>query len=301
MRRLQLSRWVFLLVGAILTAGPRDARAEDTDPVVPKFGRLVRAETWLKQPVRDVDGKDFGSVRDLALDLETGHVALTVVGDSKDGREEFLVIPPRLLKEDRSRRLTLLRNADGPRLAVADLEESLQRGFAGARYRAFGEEPYWSLPKIGEKVSAGEIPKWDEHYRLTLLSKLSGTKVVDKNGHPLGPLMGFAFSPKSGQIVYAAIRLDENDSDRHLAIPLSAFVVPSEDSGSPATWQIELSSEIVQDTPGFDARHWPTELERGWIEYVHVRYGRSPLGGVRHTTKAQRDKEAARTGDAPLR
>jgi hypothetical protein len=31
---------------------------------------------------------------------------------------------------------------------------------------------------------------------------------------------------------------------------------------------------------------WPEEISRAWVEYVHVRYGRSPLGGVQRERRA---------------
>jgi hypothetical protein len=34
--------------------------------------------------------------------------------------------------------------------------------------------------------------------------------------------------------------------------------------------------EVLENTRPFPARQWPEKIDRGWVEYVHVRYGRSP-------------------------
>lgn len=292
-----------LLAGTLFCAAPilrTPAGAADEDPLEPHFNHLVPAASWLERSVADADDKQLGVVRDLALDLETGHVALAIVEikGSDEQTESCLAVPPVLLEDQKGQTLRLERSTEGRPLPLAELARSLDRGFAKNQYAAFGLKPYWSVPKSGKAAAKPEAAPLDDHDALTLLTQLEAVTVVDKDAHPLGPLMGFSFSPASGRIAYAALRLSEADSKKLLPIPLSAFVASRRashahgSSGDGSSWELEIPKDIVEKTPGFDEGNWPTKLERAWVEYTHVRYGRSPLGGVRHTTKAERDAEA---------
>jgi hypothetical protein len=43
---------------------------------------------------------------------------------------------------------------------------------------------------------------------------------------------------------------------------------------------MELPEGILENTPTMKKSQWPTTVPLAWSEYVSVRYGHSPTGGV---------------------
>lgn len=120
----------------------------------------------------------------------------------------------------------------------------------------------------------------------TSLKKVTGTRVHNAKGEELGQIGDFAVTIKQGKLAYAAMSCTcfADAADKFYPVPLSAFVV------QPAAnaWLLELPIETLENMKPFPVKQWPTKIDRGWLEYVHVRYGRSPLDGVR--TKTQKEK-----------
>jgi len=115
----------------------------------------------------------------------------------------------------------------------------------------------------------------DEEYGFSLLTNLQGKSVVDSDGKSAGKVLDFAMLQRDGRIFYAAVRISPTGSKLH-AIPLGAFVAsPGADQ-----WLLNVDKKILSNTPSFTANQWPTEIERAWVEYLHVRYGKPLFSGV---------------------
>ena len=89
-----------------------------------------------------------------------------------------------------------------------------------------------------------------------------------------GRINDFAITSR-GDIAYAGLAKGDNTQRLH-PVPVSAFIVPAGN----AEWKLNLPQDIVDNTPTFAVASWPKTLDRGWLEYVHVHYGRSVFDGV---------------------
>ena len=101
---------------------------------------------------------------------------------------------------------------------------------------------------------------------------------MNVNGNNAGRVVDFGVTSSKGAITYAvfAPSLGNTSDDGLYPIPLAAFVVPEE----PIKWILELPEDILANTPTFKKNPWPNRVPLAWTEYVNVRYGRSPSGGV---------------------
>jgi len=152
----------------------------------------------------------------------------------------------------------------------------------------FDEEPGQPLTRAaGAKVFAHfEQPvPWKKEKAdrpLALVSQLRELPIANAAGKRLGRIDDFALLLDKGLVGYAAVTMDE-DAAQLFPVPLSAFVVTPEVEH----WVLELPKDILAQTPRFNANAWPDKIDRGWVEYVHVRYGRSPFAGVREVLHAE--------------
>jgi len=120
--------------------------------------------------------------------------------------------------------------------------------------------------------------------QVILLSAASKIPVHNDKGDRLGEIVDFALARQKGLIAFAVfVRDGQKSPDTRYPIPLSAFVVPDHSK----QWTLELPEDVLASTPTFKQNAWPTTVSGAWTEYVHVRYGRSPFGGVQRKTKEQ--------------
>lgn len=149
------------------------------------------------------------------------------------------------------------------------------------------------------RTQEGEVkwPDWsdaDDMFSFAPYSAVRGTPIQNLKGKDLGTLADLAIGAESGLIAYAAIDNPQVNSDAYLPVPLSAFVVRP---GARA-WIMELPEDIFAHTPTVPHSEWPEQIDRSWVEYVHVRYGRSPFGGVRQALRTEtHEGEAVRQSD----
>ena len=91
-------------------------------------------------------------------------------------------------------------------------------------------------------------------------------------------MIDFGITPSEGAITYAVFTPSaKGKADESLyPIPLAAFVAPE----GAKTWILELPEDILKNTPTFKKSPWPKRVPLAWTEYVDVRYGQPPDGGV---------------------
>jgi sporulation protein YlmC with PRC-barrel domain len=135
------------------------------------------------------------------------------------------------------------------------------------------------------KVYWREWSEQDASYAPLSLRKLIGTAIHNNRGEDLGKIADFAIATEHGLLAYVAMTCTcfDDAADKLFPVPLSAFVVRPESRA----WRLELPLEVLEGTKPFPVRQWPEKIDRGWVEYVHVRYGRSPFGGVRTQPQAE--------------
>lgn len=142
--------------------------------------------------------------------------------------------------------------------------------------------------KLREKDGAVVWQSWtseDSSQHFVRMTELLNEIIHDDHGKKVGRIQDFAISAEGNRIGYAAVAMHEtadkessDEADKLHAVPLGAFVVKP---GAKA-WVLELPEGIFANTPAFKRDgEWPQKISRAWIEYVHVRYGRPAVGGVR--------------------
>ncbi len=137
------------------------------------------------------------------------------------------------------------------------------------------------------------VPKENKNSpsNLIMLSKSASIRVLDGRGQPIGHVVDFGLARKEGQIAYAVLHLGHSDKDKdeHVGkhekvypIPLAAFVVKPDSTD----WTLDLPEKMLEGLPSFkENESWPRVVAGPWTEYIHVRYGRSVLGGVQSEDK----------------
>jgi sporulation protein YlmC with PRC-barrel domain len=124
-----------------------------------------------------------------------------------------------------------------------------------------------------------------------MLSKSASIRVLDGKGQSIGHVVDFGLSRKQGKVAYAVLHLGHSDNEKDADIgkhekvypvPLAAFLIKD---GS-TDWTLDLPAKMLDELPSFkETETWPRVVAGTWTEYIHVRYGRSVLGGVQIEAK----------------
>ncbi len=274
-----VSLWSTLL--AAEPANPADAPSAgdatndaDNDKVEPQLGPIAHAGKFAKAKVADERGTAIATVDDLLLDLGAGRVALVLVSPS-DGKGQVLVPASRFAWTQDATQFKLKAGgkplASIPRWKNDGTNTEFTRDQIAEIYRRDGQRMY------RVETDDSDLTAW--------FSGIPEQKVENTAAAEIGNVVDMAITLPDAAIAYAAVSCNcFADSEAKLfPIPLTAFVVTP---GAKA-WILELPLDIVERTPTFSKDEWPTVIDRGWVEYVHVRYGRSPLGGVRHELQSE--------------
>lgn len=203
-------------------------------------------------------------IKDFVLDLDTAHVALQIASwkHSEQGKQ-VVAVTPFDSKLDAKRATAVARQL------TSSEPPAIDRRLATSVYQQFGRDIYWS--KYLSQLSPEAHKKFDpEAFELTSFSHLKGKKVVDMDWELLGIISDLGVAEDSGAIVYCLVQAQDR-SQR--AIPLGAFV----DHDPKKDWEIELKQEQVLAFEPIQTGHVPQKIDRGWQEYVAVRYGRDAL------------------------
>lgn len=152
-----------------------------------------------------------------------------------------------------------------------------------------------SMTSMPEKSLPATKENKNSPSKLIMLSKSASIRVLDGRGKPIGHVVDFALARKQGQIAYAVLHLGHSDDakdpeigkhEKVYALPLAAFLVKD----SSADWTLDLPEKMLEGIPSFKENGtWPQVVAGPWTEYIHVRYGRSVLGGVQIEEKKFED------------
>lgn len=151
--------------------------------------------------------------------------------------------------------------------------------------------------KLRDKDGTTVWKGWNEEAatrRFVRLTELLDMRINDPQERKIGEVRDFAISDRKNRIAYAAIALDEGtkekaerNADRLYAIPLGAFVAPPD----ARAWELELPEGMLEDASAFSGGGWPETVDRGWIEYLRIRYGRAAVGGVQSEERRAREDD----------
>ncbi len=220
-----------------------------------------------KQLQVDENGSERSAMttRDFVLDLETGNVALKLVQwkHTSDSKPIRTLVPFEFDSESSS-------HEKWANELQKEAPQSATRQLANTIYTAYGQEVYWTkhLDRL-PKDAHGSFDR--ERYELVMFSRLKEKQVSDINEDSVGTIVDLGIDSDNGAIIYCVLK--EQDGHALRAVPLGAFV----QRDTSKDWRIELERKQIEMFAPFEREKPPQEIDRGWQEYVAVRYGRDAL------------------------
>ncbi len=210
----------------------------------PQAGLVRSVHSLLNSAVQDHSGTVHGTIADIRLNIGNGSAAEILIKPvaANGGKHELLPFPMSALRwTGVNGEITLDKQSATPAVSV--------------------------LPGDPDSMS-----------RVVLFSSLRDTPVHNARGDRLGQIVDFGLIPQQQRIAYALLTLSQQDDTQETLypIPLAAFVVQENSK----QWFLELPPGILENTPTIKKNQWPPTVPSAWSEYVSVRYGRSPIGGV---------------------
>ena len=250
------------------TVPPASAGVEE------QFNEVVSASHMINQKVRDADGEMIGTVADVVLDTEFGELAfISVRNMEKVARiDNVFFLPPNCLEtwnDDGGLSVNVTRQqiAHG-RSKAKTLQPSLVfPGKLAELYQQFDAKLYWPAERTQ-----------DMRLNLVGIDEMDGRVIRDMNRQKFARVDDVLLARgQNWKIAYLSLRdlAGVSDGKQRVAIPLAAFVRDSQSAG--LTLEIPAESELLKET--FVTGDWPKEIDGGWIEFVHVKYGKATLSG----------------------
>lgn len=245
------------------------------------FDSVVRAEDLIGREPKGMPGQ-LGKVDDLLIDLETSQVVAAVFRQHLNGRTAAMVTLPIVALRSSAKGYdaqpwvtdAIIQQIE----PLAEATAPITRGWVSAQYRSLKRDPYW-MARTQQQTVGGRIGprKFDqEDYLLAKYSELIGLGVVDAAEKPVGQIESVVVELNSFDVAYVLVK---SASSKHLAVPLGVFEISP---GKP--WQIELDREVIRSRSITLDGDLPRSIDRGWLEYIAVRYGRT---GVQEKSQSE--------------
>lgn len=260
--------------------------------------QLLRAKDLIGKAVKNEEGKDIGSIKDIVVDSRHGRVAYAVLefgGFLGFGEKQF-AIPFRALKEDAARK-NLILNVQKEKLEAA-------RGFDGDKWpdmanetwardthKHYGVDAYWderesSTPKVedpknpqpGADPKLTSRPQFDrENFWVNRVSQIMGKPVKNAANEDLGKVADVMIDMKHGRLVYAVLTdggtlgIDETLT----AVPFSALQSQPEKK----QFTLESTKESLK-AYSFKESAWPDMSDMHWARQIHQGFKQEPYWSV---------------------
>lgn len=105
-------------------------------------------------------------------------------------------------------------------------------------------------------------------------STLTGDQVVDREGEKLGTLKDIMLDLSEGKVAYAVLARGGfgGMGEKLFAVPWTMLEVDGENK----RLLLDASSEMLDDSPGFDPDNWPSFSDEAWRAGVDRHFGLVP-------------------------
>lgn len=192
------------------------------------------------------------SVADIFVDLELSYGALVMLAPD----DKLLPFTHFLTRKPLSKPI--------------DSISRITRSTVKALCEACDEKPYWTslVNQVNNKV---DLDKLDlDSYELISARFLIQKEVRAADGkEKIGAIVDMAFDMQSGELLYLVLE----SKDVFRAVPLGAF----EGKATSEAWRIDLPGNLVYQFKPFTMKEIPKAIDRGWTEFISVKYGRNGL------------------------
>ena len=281
---------VMLLASQAMAEEQTRSRETVADDLTPSVGDATPGSRLIGESLWGQDGQKIGKIVDLMIDPYYARLSSLVVEPAtKTDRKRRLLVPIELV-ECEGESITVSRDikaigSNTTSLLPEGKATPYTRRMALATYRHLDLQPYW-VKTVGKKpASTNQTATRDD--RFFLLTNLRKQSVTDPAGEKLGHIADLVVSKTDGKIVYALLnhqhKAKGNETTRMFPIPLAAFVVPT-NSGK---WSIDLPEELLDNTQVVENGKLPKEINRGWVDYIHVKHGGGVFDGVQRKAKPE--------------
>lgn len=256
--------------------------ARGDDALVETFQSVVPASQVINHSVISSDGVEMGTVSDIVIDRNFGCVALIAVRSNQSPAlvgSSYFVPPESVSYSVEKDRLTCAASSKEMK-HFGDLTKSgpmalIKTSAMAKLYEGYQATPYWK--------AADET---DSRLSLITVDELDGRIVRDSDWQVVARVQEILLEPQGNwRVAYLSLgAIAGADRKQRLAVPMAAFALKQL---SP-TWLLDVSSsaELLKKT--FPRGEWPTEVDRGWTEFVHVKYGASLDGGLQQLPTLQK-------------
>jgi sporulation protein YlmC with PRC-barrel domain len=231
--------------------------------------------------VRNKANKDLGNIKDLVVDMSSGHVRYAALsfggfaglGDKlfavpweamtfKFGEKEHFVVFDVTEQQ--------LKNAPGfdennwPNIADPAWAASIDKHYNIERKAAAAGQP-----KAGERKVADNIV-YDAAYRA---GTIMGMKVKDNAGRDIGSVNELVLNLKDGMVHYAVLSSGgvAGIGAKLHAIPFQEFKLHH--TADQKFFNLAVTAEKLRDAPSFDSNRWPNLSDAQWANEIDRHYG----------------------------
>jgi len=256
----------------------------------------AKASEIIGKEVNNLLNEKLGKVDELAVDVESGRVALVIIntgGVLGVGGKTVAVPPQSLLFKEGSKALQL--NTDSAKLKAAPTfemskwKETSNTNQLTETYRYYGVQPYFAETRSNVNVTMPARP-----FRLEKASKVIGMSVVNKEDKKCGEVNNLIVDLPMNRIVHVVISSGGflGVGDALNAVPPSALRY----NASGDSLVLNLSKEELTRAPSFKSSEWPEFRDPTYSAKVYRSYGVDPYFSTDadNTARNVRDRQENR-------
>ncbi|MAS93152.1 MAG: hypothetical protein CMO55_08140 [Verrucomicrobiales bacterium] len=261
-----------------LTLGPdRPEQRYEPSAIQPGLIIVDKVSELIGREVKNKDEETLGSVRELAVDVESGRIVAVILstGGFLGIERTETAIPPAALTHDSAKKYLILGTGNeklksAPPLDPAKWSESFSYEQLFALYKRFDQESAFDfVAQISTGQSTELIPVSRLNY-IQRASQLMGMKVTDLQEAPIGEVTGILADLASGRLTVMIVTTSEflGITDQLNAIPPGFFRFNRNRTGL----HLDTTRKQLETAPHFTASEWPDFSRTSVIDSVFAAY-----------------------------
>ncbi|HWH69738.1 MAG TPA: PRC-barrel domain-containing protein, partial [Candidatus Sulfotelmatobacter sp.] len=229
------------------------------------LSQAAPANQLVGKQVLSSDNQPVGTLDNLVVDLESGHILYAVVGSPK-GK---VAVPPGLFTQATGNNLSAnvdaqkLQNAPQFTSSVDQPQAMSQASFVSQVYQYFGQPAWWqgSAP-----VSEGAF------HNVHKATELPGLKVQNVSNQPVAQVNGSVLDLPAGRVLYVILAPDPslNLGNNLYALPPDALTLSSDQKNLVSN----IDRQKLAGAPSFSQNNWAQLNNPAFASQVYQYYGK---------------------------